>query len=255
MSINFSANQYENAFKTLKNWEVPKGFGRYPSSRDGFTQIIASDRGHLRPGVTRDRSSPWGSFVGTWDMPTKVPGNNITNSTARSGQAITKLDRMKTDGDIILSGHLKRSRIPPPQRVQDDVETILAATTLKPATPKPATPKSAAGRLSGAGEPAGESRIRSGAMNPIPGCNNSLKSIDWPRPGESRMERAQRPSSHTSKPPSPSVPTCPAEIAAAGFAANMVGTPEPELQALQRGTSPAGMVTWHMPKSTEPPKV
>ncbi|XP_046554179.1 protein Flattop homolog [Haliotis rubra] len=243
MSINFSANQYENAFKTLKNWEVPKGFGCYPSSRDGFTQIIASDRGHLCPGVKRDRSSPWGSFVGTWDMPTKVPGNKITNSTARSGGAMEKLVRMKTEGDIILSGQLKRCRIPPPQRIKDGVDDIIAGTTLKPASPKPATPKSATGRLSGAREPIVESRIRSGAMNPVPASNTSPKSIEWPRPGASRMENAQRPSSHASKPPSPTMPTCPAEIAAAGFAANMVGTPEPELQALQRGTSPGGMVT------------
>lgn len=45
----------------------------------GATKIIASDRGHLQSGVPRSRNNPWGDFVGTWDIPTKIPGKVIRN--------------------------------------------------------------------------------------------------------------------------------------------------------------------------------
>ena len=45
-----------------------------PRAFDGFTQIVANNRGHLLPGVKRSRESPWGNFVGTYDMPLKIPG-------------------------------------------------------------------------------------------------------------------------------------------------------------------------------------
>ena len=48
-----------------------------PSRREGTTEIIASERGHLSTGVPRSRTSPWGTYVGTWDMPNKLPGNFI----------------------------------------------------------------------------------------------------------------------------------------------------------------------------------
>jgi hypothetical protein len=49
-------------------------FFQRPRAFVGFTQIVASDKGHLLPGVKRSRESPWGTFVGTWDMPLKIPG-------------------------------------------------------------------------------------------------------------------------------------------------------------------------------------
>ncbi|XP_001638161.2 protein Flattop homolog [Nematostella vectensis] len=74
MSTHFSANQYEKSFdaKRLQNWEVPKHFKEHPSSLEGFTQIISNDRGHILEGIPRSSRSPWGEFVGTWDM-TKPP--------------------------------------------------------------------------------------------------------------------------------------------------------------------------------------
>ncbi|XP_071957790.1 protein Flattop homolog [Antedon mediterranea] len=77
MSSHFNANQYDDAFhsKRLQNWQIPKTFKEHPSQYDGFTQIIANDRGHILPGVSRSQVSPWGEFLGTWDMPRKIPGN------------------------------------------------------------------------------------------------------------------------------------------------------------------------------------
>ena len=44
-----------------------------PTQRQGTTKIIANDRGHLNKGIPRDSSSPWGSFVGTWQAEIKPP--------------------------------------------------------------------------------------------------------------------------------------------------------------------------------------
>ncbi|KAM9445166.1 protein Flattop [Clarias gariepinus] len=83
MSSNFSANQYENAFKSsrLQNWTVPKRYKEKPSPVEGHTVFIATDRGHLLPGVKR--GSSWTSFQGTWDLPKHIPPVQI-NPTARS---------------------------------------------------------------------------------------------------------------------------------------------------------------------------
>ena len=41
---------------------------RRPSTLEGFTQPISNDRGHILPGIPRSSKSPWGEFVGTWDI-------------------------------------------------------------------------------------------------------------------------------------------------------------------------------------------
>ena len=44
---------------------------QWPSMRKGHTAIISNDRGHLNPDVSRSTASPWGSFLGTWQMERK----------------------------------------------------------------------------------------------------------------------------------------------------------------------------------------
>ena len=67
-----------------------------PSSYEGFTQIIANDRGHLQQGVPRSQDSPWGNFVGTWDMPLKIPGN-VTTFMARSDPAVDNIKKFRAE--------------------------------------------------------------------------------------------------------------------------------------------------------------
>ncbi|KAK3547141.1 hypothetical protein QTP86_015609 [Hemibagrus guttatus] len=90
MSSSFSANQYDNAFKSnkLQNWTVPKHYKNEPSSVEGHTVFIATDRGHLLPGVKR--GSPWTSFQGTWDLPRHIPPVHL-NPTARSREGQQRL--------------------------------------------------------------------------------------------------------------------------------------------------------------------
>ncbi|CAG5124421.1 unnamed protein product [Candidula unifasciata] len=123
MSINFHANQYEQAFAPhrLQNWEVPKQEeGIRPKAHTGFTRITANERGHLLPNVPKDRSSPWGKFVGTWDMPKKIPGTRVLNPTARSEEAYLKNKEDKEKSDVVLSGALKQRHTVDPLPVKMD---------------------------------------------------------------------------------------------------------------------------------------
>ncbi|XP_042537870.1 protein Flattop [Dipodomys spectabilis] len=94
MATNYSANQYEKAFSAryLQNWSPAKPTKETISPQEGYTQIIADDRGHLLPSVPRSKASPWGSFMGTWQMPLKIPPArvNLTSRTAAGAASLTK---------------------------------------------------------------------------------------------------------------------------------------------------------------------
>lgn len=77
MASNFSANQFERAFsaKSLCNWEVPKWFPEHPRKRTKETQFIANERGHLLPHIERPKTSPWGRYKGTWQLPDIITRN------------------------------------------------------------------------------------------------------------------------------------------------------------------------------------
>ncbi|XP_060086230.1 protein Flattop homolog [Ylistrum balloti] len=186
MALHFSADQYNKAFdpKLLQNWEVPAQHRARPNAYTGFTQIKANDRGHLLPGVKRSRESPWGTYVGTWDLPLKIPGNNMTNKTARTFEAVQRLDRCKTDGEIILKGKLKKTKIPDALPVKIDEK---ADAEVIPAAPQV---------MAKDGSP------RSGAINPEPisispkdivySPKPGTPSINWPKPGSRAQSAAPR---------------------------------------------------------------
>ncbi|XP_051854214.1 protein Flattop isoform X2 [Antechinus flavipes] len=92
MASNYTANQFENAFDAnyLRNWCIAKGSKKQPEAHEGYTQIIANDRGHLLPSVPRSKANPWGTFMGTWQMPLQIPPARI-NLTARSTAAANRL--------------------------------------------------------------------------------------------------------------------------------------------------------------------
>nr|XP_021502737.1 protein Flattop [Meriones unguiculatus]XP_021502738.1 protein Flattop [Meriones unguiculatus]XP_021502739.1 protein Flattop [Meriones unguiculatus]XP_021502740.1 protein Flattop [Meriones unguiculatus]XP_021502741.1 protein Flattop [Meriones unguiculatus]XP_021502742.1 protein Flattop [Meriones unguiculatus]XP_021502743.1 protein Flattop [Meriones unguiculatus]XP_021502744.1 protein Flattop [Meriones unguiculatus]XP_021502745.1 protein Flattop [Meriones unguiculatus]XP_021502746.1 prote len=103
MSSNYSANQYENAFspKYLQNWSPSKPTKQKITTHEGYTQIIANDRGHLLPSVPRSKASPWGTFMSTWEMPLKIPPSRV-NLTARTTAAATALTNwIHKDPDLL----------------------------------------------------------------------------------------------------------------------------------------------------------
>uniref|UniRef100_A0A8C6TVB6 Protein Flattop n=1 Tax=Neogobius melanostomus TaxID=47308 RepID=A0A8C6TVB6_9GOBI len=91
MSSGYSANQYENAFKSqrLQNWCQPKHFKERPTAKLGRSRVIVNDRGHLLPGSKQEGSS-WPDFRGTWELPARIPAPRVC-PTARSEQGLKRL--------------------------------------------------------------------------------------------------------------------------------------------------------------------
>ncbi|XP_067832980.1 protein Flattop, partial [Heptranchias perlo] len=95
MAYSYHANQFESGYNNtrMKNWIIPKQRDRTskrPKFREGSSFFIANDRGCLHPTVPRAQVRPWGTFLGTWDMPHRIPPPQV-NLTARSPEAGEKL--------------------------------------------------------------------------------------------------------------------------------------------------------------------
>ncbi|KAL5247430.1 hypothetical protein ACHWQZ_G019341 [Mnemiopsis leidyi] len=85
MATHFSANQYEDAYRSnrLQNYQVSNKYKERPATRRGATKIISNDRGHIVAPARRSLESPWGNFLGTWDMSKKTsPQKETLPSTA-----------------------------------------------------------------------------------------------------------------------------------------------------------------------------
>lgn len=92
----------ENKWKNLQH--TKELYDQHPRARSGQTTVIGTDRGHLMDGVERTDSNPWGNFVGTWDLPNKVPGNTAPIPTARSVHAADSLARHSHHATNIITG-------------------------------------------------------------------------------------------------------------------------------------------------------
>ncbi|NP_001089797.1 protein Flattop [Xenopus laevis] len=103
MATHYSANQYQSAFtpKQLHCWSIPKDFKQHPSTHDDYTQFIANERGHLLAGVPRSQKNPWGTFLGTWDLPTKIPPSKLS-LTSRSAEASKRLTNWIQNSEELL---------------------------------------------------------------------------------------------------------------------------------------------------------
>jgi len=120
MSFGFSTNQFEDGFRAnrLLNYHVPRKYHKYPKTRTGFSQFNSTERGHLLPGIPRSAESPWGTFMGTWDMPTKVPPPN-PKFTARVPKQRRQLKRWKNDSILNEAGN-GFLPFPTPQKVLEE---------------------------------------------------------------------------------------------------------------------------------------
>jgi hypothetical protein len=69
--------------------------------------VIADNRGHLLPGVERSKRSPFGEFIGTWDLPKKIPGpyhvhpmgrtdKNFNSLCAERDRTIQEMEKART---------------------------------------------------------------------------------------------------------------------------------------------------------------
>ncbi|KAJ9590608.1 hypothetical protein L9F63_016378, partial [Diploptera punctata] len=100
--------------KKLNNWEVPKWYPDRPKQpRKVPTRIIANDRGHLLPGIQRvPGDSPWGNYVGTWDLPKKISRKlaNEINKSRRS--CLSTWERRSSHVPLTTPGMIISRKIP-----------------------------------------------------------------------------------------------------------------------------------------------
>ncbi|KAM9241814.1 protein Flattop [Dugong dugon] len=113
MATNYSANQYEKAFspKYLQNWSPGKPTKESTSSHEGYTQIIANDHGHLLPSVPRSKANPWGSFIGTWQMPLKIPPARVTLTSRTIAGAASLTKWIQKNPDLLKASNGLRPEI------------------------------------------------------------------------------------------------------------------------------------------------
>uniref|UniRef100_A0A8C6RIC8 Protein Flattop n=1 Tax=Nannospalax galili TaxID=1026970 RepID=A0A8C6RIC8_NANGA len=104
---------YEKSFspKYLQNWSPAKPTKERISSQEGYTQIIANDRGHLLPSVPRSKASPWGSFMGTWQMPLKVPPARVTLTSRTTAAAASLTKWIQKNPDLLKASNGLRPEI------------------------------------------------------------------------------------------------------------------------------------------------
>jgi len=54
--------------------KLPACILQRPRALKGHTLTTTDDRGHLRPEFRRSKTDAWGTFIGTWDLPKRLPG-------------------------------------------------------------------------------------------------------------------------------------------------------------------------------------
>ncbi|XP_050441827.1 uncharacterized protein LOC126846461 [Adelges cooleyi] len=93
MSVNYSCNQFEKAYKPtrLGNWEVPKWHLNRPKGRSTVTKVIVNDRGHLLPGVQKTDQKHWaGLYLGTYQLPKRITKDIVQELIAPKCQSYMK---------------------------------------------------------------------------------------------------------------------------------------------------------------------
>lgn len=90
-----------------------------PSTLEGFTQPVSNDRGHILPGIPRSSKSPWGEFIGTWDMKkpplrTKTMKTNVMTSSIQNTAPVPE-ESNRTPSPR-QEGAIGKARTPTPQQ-------------------------------------------------------------------------------------------------------------------------------------------
>lgn len=169
-------------------------------------------------------------------MPKRIPGNNMLNSTSRTEDAMLRLQRLKTEGDIVLHGKLKKCNVPSPLPVKADIH---ADKTLSPKATVSKTDLTANGERSGARAPEPKS---SAEFPPSPQVKTPVKpvtpNLDWPTPKPGSADARVKSASPRMETPKPLPP---------------IASPKPFSPAGQPPKSPAQQnLKWPSPKPAEP---
>ncbi|KAF6074182.1 cilia and flagella associated protein 126 [Phyllostomus discolor] len=98
---NYSANQYEKAFsaKYLQNWSPARPTKESVPAHEGYTQIIANDRGHLLPSVPRSK------------MPLRIPPARVSLTSRSAAGAAALTAWIQKDPDFLKASNGLRPEI------------------------------------------------------------------------------------------------------------------------------------------------
>ena len=53
--------------------------------------FIADNKGHLLPGIEKSKRSPFGEYIGTWDLPKRIPGPYHVHPMGRTEKSFNTL--------------------------------------------------------------------------------------------------------------------------------------------------------------------
>jgi hypothetical protein len=55
------------------------------------SNFVADNQGHLMPGIEKSKRSPFGEFIGTWDLPKRIPGPYHVHPMGRTEKSFNSL--------------------------------------------------------------------------------------------------------------------------------------------------------------------
>lgn len=249
MSSHFSANQYETAFSSqrLQNYQLPAQHKEHPSLRQGVTKIITNDRGHLTNDSTRSVSSPWGSFVGTWQMerkPVQLKTTTRLQTRYKSAQSNRVSSAPSTRASSRASGVTEAlSKTPesdvsksPPASAASTVKTLDGSSVREQVSPSPSSIASGSRPASGSNGSQQEARgsVRSKTASSVPSVASQVSSEQTVR---SRGGSVADGSSRTVTPFQVlSLPQSAASVRSASVASSL---PEEDLTIASRSITPS----------------
>lgn len=169
---------------------------QFPSRRSGHTQIISNERGHLNPGISRSLASPWGSFVGTWQVQrkpiqlktrTKLMNHlsKIDQSSKQSSRAASAKLSRESQRESVASPRPQSAQVSNHQGEEPSKEVEGAQSTHTPNKEdngsKPPTPASEANRADVSAH--GSQVSHSKTPSPVPSAQGEMQKMASPSNG------------------------------------------------------------------------
>uniref|UniRef100_A0A8U7NVZ4 Protein Flattop n=1 Tax=Corvus moneduloides TaxID=1196302 RepID=A0A8U7NVZ4_CORMO len=166
-----SPAQYEDAFSPprMQCWTVPRPPPKRPAPRVP-TPFIADERGHLLPHVARSKESPWGTFLGTWEMPPRIPPARLDLS-SRSPRAAARVIQGQPRALLRACNGL-RTRVTGKVTPRDSGDTAPFPLSGDPQPPHPPSPSFPQFQKSWDTEPSGKGQGGLSGASPHPAAPN-----------------------------------------------------------------------------------
>ncbi|KAI3378627.1 hypothetical protein SNEBB_006075 [Seison nebaliae] len=116
MSKIFSAQQFDDAYVNRQSQScelIDKNTKQIPKRRNGRTVPISNDSGHILEAKSCDKkSTPFGNYIGTWDLPKKIIiSPHKLNGMARNDEHLHHLKNQQNNFCNHIENKLKEKQI------------------------------------------------------------------------------------------------------------------------------------------------